>query len=79
MTEISITELNTCSTCEFFDGGGIKADGTWKEQSGDCHNRHSPRFQTSVGATCEHYFRDDELIDAMTDARRQHNNGDTAK
>jgi hypothetical protein len=55
----------TCATCEFFDGGGLDANGNWLEQTGDCHNRHSPRFQTSVGDVCEHYFRDDELISLL--------------
>jgi hypothetical protein len=55
----------TCATCEFFDGGGIDANGRWLEQTGDCHNRNSPRFQTSVGDVCEHYFRDDELISGL--------------
>lgn len=50
----------TCATCEFFDGGGLDANGKWLEQTGDCHNRHSPRFQTSVGNVCPHYFRDEE-------------------
>jgi hypothetical protein len=55
----------TCATCEFFDGGGIDDNGRWLEQTGDCHNRNSPRFQTSVGDVCEHYFRDDELISGL--------------
>jgi hypothetical protein len=55
----------TCATCEFFDGGGLDANGKWLEQTGDCHNRHSPSFQASVGDVCEHYFRDDELISLL--------------
>jgi hypothetical protein len=55
----------TCATCEFFDGGGLDANGRWLEQTGDCHNRHSPRFQAAVGDVCDHYFRDDELISGL--------------
>ena len=55
----------TCATCEFFDGGGLDVNGKWLEQTGDCHNRHSPSFQTSVGNVCPHYFRDDELISIL--------------
>jgi hypothetical protein len=50
----------TCATCEFFDGGGLDSNEKWLEQDGDCHNKHSPRFQTSAGNTCSHYFRDEE-------------------
>lgn len=61
-----MTAKRTCATCEFFDGGGLLPNGQWKEQEGDCHNRHSPRFQTSVNQTCIHYFRDEALLRSGT-------------
>lgn len=38
---------NRCATCEYFDA-----------HNGDCHNRYSPRFQTTADQTCNAWFRD---------------------
>lgn len=45
-----------CGNCEYFDGGGMKPDGTWMHFDGDCHNGQSDRFQTSQDQTCKKFF-----------------------
>lgn len=45
-----------CINCEYFDGGGLMADGRPKNDNGDCLNRASPRFTTTVEGTCREFF-----------------------
>jgi hypothetical protein len=55
----------TCSTCEYFDGGGENAvrraiEGG-KSLHGDCLNSGSPRFQTSSDSgACDVYCSESE-------------------
>ena len=46
----------TCGNCEYFDGGGMRPDGTWMHFEGDCHNNNSDRFQTNQDETCAHFW-----------------------
>src|SRR5687767_617759 len=45
-----------CRNCESFDGGGLTPEGVPVWDHGDCNNKASPFFQTSVGNTCRHFF-----------------------
>jgi hypothetical protein len=52
-----------CRDCEYFDGGGLikPSDGSPerpKDFHGDCHNRLSPRFETTATDTCPQWFAD---------------------
>jgi hypothetical protein len=46
-----------CGNCEYFDGGGMRPDGTWLYRQGDCHNSHSSnRWTTSHDETCKGFW-----------------------
>jgi hypothetical protein len=45
-----------CRNCEYADFGGIKEDGSAYNKTGDCHNRASPRFTTTLDETCNQFF-----------------------
>lgn len=45
-----------CGNCEYFDGGGMRPDGTWMHFDGDCHSNQSGRFQTSQTDGCKHFW-----------------------
>lgn len=46
-----------CRNCEYFDGGGLGADGVPINFEGDCGNRHSsPRFTTNQDQTCKGFW-----------------------
>ena len=47
--------MRTCKRCEFFDGGGMGPDDLPRERHGDCHNRLSPRFETTGDNTCPYF------------------------
>lgn len=45
-----------CANCEYFDGGGLTDEGFPKKAAGDCLNRTSPRFTTTVEQTCDKFW-----------------------
>lgn len=45
-----------CGNCEYYDGAGLKTDGTWMDKNGDCLHSGSPRFQTNVNDACKCFF-----------------------
>ena len=45
-----------CANCEYFDGGGLTAEGYPRHANGDCLNSASPRFTTTIDNTCVQFF-----------------------
>lgn len=45
-----------CRHCEYFDGGGLTPEGNPVHDRGDCLNRLSPYFTTSVEQGCDRFF-----------------------
>ena len=47
-----------CDKCEYYDGGGVRPDGTVVSRHGDCLNPASERLQTTAEEWCKSFFPD---------------------
>jgi hypothetical protein len=45
-----------CRNCEYYDGGGLRPDGSPLSELGDCLNRQSDKFNTTGSSTCAKFW-----------------------